>query len=265
LNLFESDAIAFVRDVCLGMQRFSRCDCVVLDVSQSQVFGAAFVGMLVGTRRLLGERGCALRLVDASPFCQGVLSAVGFDVGAGTPRPSVVPDVCVTRGVARLSHAPEEALVDGAAQASDADRASAFEYQVHEHLSRVLRRVLRWQCSEEDLSSKLAVVREAAQLFERQSDSLWTQELVGGFMCRQSEAAPRLAVQIAALHGERDRLELALHRLVARFDRAFVEDRREVQALFDCLHALLRTLRRHEREAMAVTLESCLQDDGGEG
>jgi anti-anti-sigma regulatory factor len=87
LDLFDPGAIRSVRATCRRIAESRLSDYLVLDLSQTKSFGAAFMGGLLLSRRELAVRDCSLLLSRLNPYCSEVLEVANLDDLFRSPEP----------------------------------------------------------------------------------------------------------------------------------------------------------------------------------
>lgn len=79
VDLFHSGDIEAVRRICTDVASSTVCDYLVLDLSETAIFGAEFLGSLLRVRRQLADEGCILTISHANPLCTEILVITNLD------------------------------------------------------------------------------------------------------------------------------------------------------------------------------------------
>lgn len=70
---FDPTEIESLRGICLELANAAACDYLVLDLSETAILGAGFLGAVLLARRKLSAAGCEVVFSRLNPLCAEVL------------------------------------------------------------------------------------------------------------------------------------------------------------------------------------------------
>lgn len=79
VDLFRAGDIEAVRRICVDVASAAVCDYLVLDLSETAIFGAEFLGSLLRVRRQLAAEGCILTVSHSNALCAEILVITNLD------------------------------------------------------------------------------------------------------------------------------------------------------------------------------------------